>query len=105
MSAMAIGPLTDESKIDVLPELMAAYRRRALRLGVAAETESQVREALRRRRCVQAEMRAGGEAKAASRAPVEDPLNQRGLARLIEESAGTWIDHVDVELATRDELP
>ncbi|ADB52178.1 hypothetical protein [Conexibacter woesei] len=102
---MAISHSAYEHEIELLPELAAAYARRAQRLGVDPESEGEIREALRRRRDVQAELRAESIDEPLFLRDADDPLNQRGLARLIDDGAGSWVDHVDVELATRDEMP
>lgn len=85
--------------IVVLPELIEAYRRRAARTGTACETVDEIRIALAGRRAVRA---SAGEPR---RRVADDPLGQRALARLIDSGADSWIDHIDVERATRDELP
>jgi hypothetical protein len=96
---MAAIRTDDTADVVVLPELIAAYRRRAERTGVACESVEQIEMALAARRAVRA---SAGELRC--HAP-DDPLGQRGLARLIDQGAGSWLDHIDVERATRDELP
>lgn len=94
----------NEPEIVILPELLAAYRRRSLRRGVPTESEQEIRAALRCRRCVQTEVRERSDEGLAPPLPADDPLNQRGLASLIDSAAGSWIDNLDVELATRGEM-
>ncbi|MDW5598215.1 hypothetical protein VSS74_27910 [Conexibacter stalactiti] len=99
---MTIQTTHPNPEIVLLPELLEAYRHRAERCGDVCETEQEILAALHCRYHVKAEMVrwAGGPPRSA-----EDLIDQRGLARMIDTGAGTWLDGLDLELGTRDEMP